>query len=109
MIFRSNVHTLFGSPSLHYALCRSFVYEGKRVEERYQTPWTTLTFSAPHSLPLCRDDHEVHKPEEWTGFLADQFAGIVGGSTSGGSSFAVDPNTATVAAAVTRQAAVVAL
>ena len=86
------------------------MYEGKRVEERYQTPWTTLTFSAPHSLPLCRDDHEVHKPEEWTGFLADQFAGIVGGSTWGvGSSFAVDPNTGTVAAAVTRQAAVVAL
>ena len=50
-------------------------YKASRLQN-----FTTFTFTAPHPLPLCRDGHQTHKPEEWTGFLADQFASILNGS-----------------------------
>ena len=69
-IFRSNVHTLFGSPSLHYALCRSFVYEDKRVEE-----WVVRT--DPNG-PVCFHAicSECTDPDWWECLTAAQYGGI---------------------------------
>ena len=39
-----------------------------------------VLFTAPHAIYLYRDNAEVHKPEDLTGFLAEDFAASLGGS-----------------------------
>jgi len=41
---------------------------------------TRILFTAPHSLPLCREGHEAHQPEAFTSRLAREFAQTVGGA-----------------------------
>ena len=72
-------------PSWYKVFCLKHLDAGRVLKiQSYKSSrlssFTTFTFSAPHPLPLCRDGHQVHKPEEWTGFLADQFARSLNGS-----------------------------
>jgi hypothetical protein len=48
----------------------------------YAPPGTKhrILFSAPHSLPLCREGHRPHLPEAYTSDLAREFAQTVGGA-----------------------------
>mmetsp|Transcript_46855 Transcript_46855/g.111506 ORF Transcript_46855/g.111506 Transcript_46855/m.111506 type:complete len:807 (+) Transcript_46855:128-2548(+) len=39
-----------------------------------------IVFTAPHSLPLCREGHRPHQPEAYTSSLARDFAKAVGGA-----------------------------
>jgi len=38
-----------------------------------------VIFSAPHNVGLARDGFPDHKPEDYTSFLANEFANAVGG------------------------------
>lgn len=39
-----------------------------------------ILFTAPHSVPLCREGHKAHQPEAHTQRLARDFAQVVGGA-----------------------------
>lgn len=39
-----------------------------------------ILFTAPHSIPLCREGHTTHQPEVFTERLASEFAQMVGGA-----------------------------
>jgi len=41
-----------------------------------------LLFTAPHGLWLHRDNHEDHKPEDYTSFLANDFGSSLGASVA---------------------------
>ena len=43
-------------------------------------PQSALLFTAPHGIGLYRDNHEPHKPENWTNDLAIAFAQATQGS-----------------------------